>query len=59
MRVPVPRGGVVHERRVRLDWPSPLPENNAQRLADAKAKLELGVSRRQVLAELGYDECPA
>jgi len=48
-----------HERRVRLDWPSPLPENNAQRLQDAKAKLELGVSRRQVLAELGYEECPA
>ena len=48
-----------HERRIRLDWPSPLPENLSQRLSDAKTKLDLGVPRRQVLAELGYDECPA
>ena len=48
-----------HERRIRLDWPSPLPENQSQRLADAKIKLDLGVPRKQVLAELGYDECPA
>ncbi len=42
------------DRRVRLDWPSPLPENTAERLAEAKAKLDLGVPRTQVLAELGY-----
>ncbi len=48
-----------NERRVRLDWPSPLPENTSQRLDDAKKKLELGVPRGQVLAELGYAECPA
>jgi len=48
-----------HERRVRIDWPSPLPENSQQRLSEAKAKLELGVPRAQVLAELGYAECPA
>jgi hypothetical protein len=47
------------ERRIRLDWPSPLPENLTQRLGDAKLKVELGVSRKQVLAELGYDDCPA
>jgi hypothetical protein len=47
------------DRRVRIDWPSPLPENQSQRLADAKVKIELGVSKRQVLAELGYHECPA
>lgn len=49
----------LHERRVRIDWPSPLPENSQQRLSDAKAKLDLGVPRDQVLAELGYAECPA
>ncbi len=42
------------DRRVRLDWPSPLPENTGQRLEEAKLKLELGVPRLQVLAELGY-----
>ncbi|MBI1370302.1 MAG: phage portal protein [Planctomycetes bacterium] len=42
------------ERRVTLHWPSPLPEDQAQRLAEAKLKLDIGVPREQVLAELGY-----
>lgn len=44
------------ERGVRLDWPSPLPEDTGQRLRDAKLKLEIGVPRKQVLTELGYAE---
>lgn len=42
------------ERAVRIDWPSPLPENESERLRDAKLKLELGIPARQVLTELGY-----
>ena len=42
------------ERGVRIDWPSPIPENESQRLQDARLKLELGVPRDRVLAELGY-----
>lgn len=42
------------DRRVRLHWPSPLPENQTQRLRDARMKLDIGVPRRRVLAELGY-----
>jgi len=45
------------ERRIRLDWPGLLPENEAQRLRDAQLKIELGVPRQQVLAELGYANC--
>ncbi len=48
-----------HERRVRIDWPSPLPESDSQRLQDALIKKQLGVAPSQILAELGYDECPA
>jgi hypothetical protein len=44
------------ERKVRFDWPSPLPEDTSQRLRDAKLKLEIGVPRKQVLTELGYAE---
>jgi hypothetical protein len=50
------------ERRVRLDWPNPLPDSDTQRLHDAQLKLALGVPRKQVLAELGYsdtEEAPA
>ncbi len=42
------------QRRVRLHWSSPIPEDQSQRLADAKAKLALGVPREKVLVELGY-----
>ena len=48
-----------HERRVRIDWPSPLPASDSQRLQDALIKKQLGVRPAQILAELGYDECPA
>lgn len=44
------------ERGVRLDWPDPLPEGQSQALKNAQRKLELGVPRKQVLAELGYEE---
>ncbi|MCC7145161.1 MAG: phage portal protein [Phycisphaeraceae bacterium] len=44
----------MEERGIRIDWPSPLPENESQRLKEAKLKLELGVPAKQVLMELGY-----
>lgn len=44
------------ERRVRLDWPDPMPDSETQRLRHAKTKLELGVPRKQLLAELGYSQ---
>lgn len=47
-----------HERRVRIDWPSPLPASESQRLQDALVKKQLGVRPAQILAELGYDDCP-
>jgi hypothetical protein len=45
---------VESDRRVRLHWPSPLPENQAQRLQEALLKQQLGLPRQQILAELGY-----
>ncbi len=45
------------QRQVRIDWPSPLPENLSEQLDQAKAKVELGVPRQQVLTELGYADC--
>jgi hypothetical protein len=42
------------ERRVELSWPSPLPENEMEKLSEAEAKLRLGVDRAIVLRELGY-----
>jgi hypothetical protein len=47
------------ERRVRIDWPNPLPDSETQRLHDAQLKLNLGVPRKQVLAELGYSDTEA
>jgi hypothetical protein len=44
------------ERRVELHWPSPLPENDAERLAEADLKLKVGVAPGVVLRELGYGE---
>lgn len=49
----------AEDRRVRIDWPSLLPENESQRLRDAQIKLELGVPREQVLQELGYASAAA
>jgi len=43
------------DRATRLHWPSPLPEDIAGKLAEAKAKRELGVPAEQVLRELGYE----
>ncbi len=42
------------ERRVRLDWPDPLPRQERDVLEAALRKLEIGVPRERVLAELGY-----
>ena len=46
------------ERRVRLDWPAPFPDSQTQQLQNARLKQELGVPRPQILAELGYADCP-
>lgn len=46
----------AEDRGVRIDWPSALPENLSQKLAEAKAKVELGVPVKQVLMELGYGD---
>ena len=43
------------DRRVEIHWPSPLPEDESQRLADAQVKAALGVPTERILAELGYD----
>lgn len=42
------------QRGVEIHWPDPLPESNAQKLQDAKLKLELGLGKEVVLKELGY-----
>ena len=42
------------ERRVELNWPSPLPEDAMTRLQEAEAKVRLGVPQEVVLRELGY-----
>ena len=43
------------DRATRVHWPSPLPEDMGQKLADARAKRELGVPAETVLRELGYE----
>jgi hypothetical protein len=52
------RAGVFHttpaERRVELHWPSPLPENDLEKLQEAEMKRRLGVGEEVVLRELGY-----
>ena len=45
----------AQDRQTRLHWPSPLPENLMEKLAEAKAKRELGVPAEAVLRELGYE----
>jgi hypothetical protein len=44
------------DRGIDVNWPTPLPESDIDRLAEAQAKLALGVPRRVVLTELGYGE---
>ena len=52
------RAGIFHtdaaERRIELHWPSPLPENDIEKLQEAESKLKLGVEKAVVLRELGY-----
>lgn len=42
------------DRAVRVEWPDPLPRDEADVLNAAKSKIELGVPRERVLGELGY-----
>jgi hypothetical protein len=42
------------ERRVELHWPSPLPENEVEKLQEGEIKVRLGVAKEVVLRELGY-----
>jgi hypothetical protein len=43
------------DREIEIIFPSPLPENMMEKLKEAQMKKELGVSREQVLRELGYE----
>jgi len=43
------------DRATRIHWPAPLPEDLGQKLAEARAKRELGVPAETVLRELGYE----
>ena len=42
------------DRRIELHWPSPLPDDEMERLQNAQAKAALGVPTDKILAELGY-----
>lgn len=42
------------ERAVRLEWNDPLPEDITRQVQAAQGKVDLGVPRERVLAELGY-----
>lgn len=42
------------DRDVRIEWPDPLPRDERDTLDAAMKKLELGVPRERILAELGY-----
>jgi hypothetical protein len=42
------------ERRVEINWPSPIPENDLEKLQEAEAKARLGVPKEVLLRELGY-----
>ncbi len=43
------------ERDFDVQFPNPLPTDESEKLNLAKAKLELGISRREVFRELGYE----
>lgn len=43
------------ERGVRVGWPSPLPADEREEVAAARAKVELGVPEERVLGDLGYE----
>jgi hypothetical protein len=54
------RAGLVpsspQDRGIDVNWPTPLPESDIDRLQEAQLKVALGVPRGMVLAELGYGE---
>jgi len=43
------------DRQIDIIFPSPLPENETEKLKEAQMKQELGVPAEQVLRELGYE----
>jgi len=43
------------ERELEVLFPNPLPEDTMDKLQEAQLKKELGVSREQILTELGYE----
>ncbi len=49
----------VEDRGIDINWPTPLPENEMDRLSQAEMKLGLGIPREVVLGELGYGEVEA
>ena len=44
------------ERRVEIQWSSPLPENMTEKLQEASIKKAIGVPGDRILEELGYGE---
>jgi hypothetical protein len=44
------------DRGIEVNWPTPLPESDFDRITEAQAKLALGVPREIILTELGYSE---
>lgn len=44
------------ERKIRIDWPDPIPENQRDQIDLAQRKIELGIPRQTVLNELGYGD---
>jgi hypothetical protein len=48
----------AEDRAVRIDWPNPLPADEAQHLRNARTKIDIGVPPHQVLTELGYAAMP-
>ena len=47
------------ERGIQIHWPNPMPSNESEQLALAKAKESLGIPREVVLRELGYADLPS
>ncbi len=54
------RAGIVgsdpEDRGIDVNWPTPLPESDMDRLQEAQVKAALGVPRAVILTELGYGE---
>lgn len=42
------------DRDILFNWPTAIPENEMDKLQEAQAKLQIGVLKETVLAELGY-----